>query len=388
VSNHWKWYWMVVVFAASFCGEWLRAERPPGTVVAHSTAASGVYLGSPSLVRGSDGVLYACHDLFGPGTGNDTTRVYRSSDRGQTWDRIAEIKGAFWSSLFEHRGALYLLGTSGQDGFVVIRRSIDSGKNWSEPKDARSGLLLADARYHCAPVPVVAHGGRLWRAFEDVMGPGKWPRNFRSFVISIPEGSDLLAAANWTSSNRLEQNPEWLGRKFGGWLEGNVVVTPKGGLANVLRVDSEDFPERAALADIAEDGKTVSFDPGAGFLEFPGGSKKFLIRRDDQGSYWALSNVVPGGYSERPARATRNNLALLRSSDLRAWEVRAHLLHHPDSEKHAFQYPDWQFDGPDLIALVRTAYDDEQGGAHSGHDANFITFHRWPAFRELKESNR
>jgi hypothetical protein len=42
-----------------------------------------------------------------------------------------------------------------------------------------------------------------------------------------------------------------------------------------------------------------------------------------------------------------------------------------------FQYADWQFDGDDLIYLVRTSYD----GGHNYHDANRITFHRIEDFR-------
>ena len=34
---------------------------------------------------------------------------------------------AFWSSLFVHRDAVYLLGTSQQYGSIVIRRSDDGG---------------------------------------------------------------------------------------------------------------------------------------------------------------------------------------------------------------------------------------------------------------------
>jgi hypothetical protein len=44
---------------------------------------------------------------------------------------------------------------------------------------------------------------------------------------------------------------------------------------------------------------------------------------------------------------------------------------------------DWLFEGDDLIAACRTAYDDEEGGAHNFHDANFLTFHRFKNFRRL-----
>jgi len=61
--------------------------------------------------------------------------------------------------------------------------------------------------------------------------------------------------------------------------------------------------------------------------------------------------------------------------------VRCILLYHPDVAKHGFQYADWLFDGADIIAACRTAYDDGLGGAHNNHDANFLTFHRFANFR-------
>jgi hypothetical protein len=360
-------------------------SKPPGVVVAHSPAASRIYLGSPSLVALPDGDLVATHDFFGPGTTGDRVAVHGSSDGGLTWGRRAEFRGGFWSTVFVHRGALYLIGTSRQDGDVVIRRSRDGGRTWTEPKDGRTGRLLWDARYHCAPTPVLEHGGRLWRAFEDVMGPGGWGSNFRSFMMSVPVDADLLDASAWRQSERLGRDPGWLGGKFGGWLEGNAVVAPDGTLVNLLRADYRDPDEKAAWISIHSDGREARFDPETGFIPFPGGCKKFTVRRDPKlGVYWSLANGIPpeqrGGNVER----TRNTLVLLRSEDLRNWEVRAVLLHHPDRVNHGYQYPDWQFDGEDLIGLVRTAHDDVYGGAHGCHDANHITFHRWRGFRQLR----
>ncbi len=57
------------------------------------------------------------------------------------------------------------------------------------------------------------------------------------------------------------------------------------------------------------------------------------------------------------------------------------ILHHDDVAKHGFHYVDWQFDGDDLIAVSRTGFDDDKGGAHSAHDANYLTFHRVEGFR-------
>lgn len=384
-------WWSALLLAlgvAGLMGETRAAvPRPPGVVVAYSPASSRQYLGSPSLVLLPGGEYLVSHDFFGPGSTADVVEVHASGDRGVTWEKRSRIRGGFWSNLFVHRGSVYLLGTSRQDGQVVIRRSGDAGRSWTEPADGGSGLLLGDVKYHGAPMPVVEHRGRLWRAFEDIMGPGRWGSYFNSFVISAPVDADLLVATNWVTTRRLGRDPGWLGGKFGGWLEGNVVVTPEGGLVNLLRADVREARERAAMIRIGPEPTEAAFDPEGGFVEFPGGCKKFTVRRDErEGVYWALSNFVPESQRGGNVERTRNTLALSLSSDLRTWEVRAILLHHPDAVTHGFQYPDWQFDGDDLVAAVRTAFDDEVGGAHNCHDANFVTFHRWRSFRTLRSS--
>lgn len=45
-----------------------------------------------------------------------------------------------------------------------------------------------------------------------------------------------------------------------------------------------------------------------------------------------------------------------------------------------FQYVDWQFDGKDIIAGIRTAW----GNANTYHNANYLTFMRINNFRHLK----
>lgn len=360
------------------------APAPPGVIIAHSPASTRQYIGSPSLVRLPSGELIASHDLFGPGCGSNQTRVYASSDGGKSWTLRAEVTPSFWASLFWHRGALYLIGTTGEYGQAVIRRSRDAGRSWTQPSDERSGLLLAEGRYHCAPVPVVVHKGRIWRAFEDAGGPGGWGSHFRAFVMSAPERADLLDASQWRATNRVGRDPALLGGMFGGWLEGNVVVTPEGGLVNILRVDYRAQPEKAAILSISADGGTLIFDPETAFITFPGGCKKFTIRYDRKsGLYWSLANHVPADYARGPAERTRNTVALLCSPDLRRWEIRCILLHHPDTLTHGFQYLDWLIVGEDILAVSRTAYDDGMGGAHNQHDANYLLFHRFLRFRTL-----
>jgi hypothetical protein len=355
--------------------------------VDHSPAITRQYIGSPSIAVLPGGEYVVSHDLFGPGSTRDRTHILASADRGKTWVRRAEIIGQWWSTLFYHRGALYIMGTSRENGFTVIRRSRDGGRSWTEPTSAETGLLIGDGAYHCAPVPVIVHRGRIWRAMEDQQGPRGWGKCFGSFVMSAPERSDLLNASNWRKTNRIGRDAAWLDGKFGGWLEGNVVVTPDGGIVNILRADSPADDERAAIITVSEDGFVASFDASTGFIRFPGGAKKFTIRYDPiSRSYWSLANWVPAARRAGKPAMTRNTLALIRSKDLRDWEVRAVILEHPDPIKHGFQYVDWLFEGDDIIAVCRTAYDDGMGGANNQHDANFLAFHRIAGFRDIRSA--
>jgi hypothetical protein len=313
--------------------------------------------------------------------------VFGSADGGRTWQLRSEIDGAFWSTLFVHGGQLYLMGTSARYGDTVIRRSDDGGRTWTKPADERTGRLLTGGRYHCAPQPVLVHAGRLWRAMEDAYGPRTgWAQHFRAFMMSAPADADLLQADSWTVSNRLAGNPKWLDGKFGGWLEGNAVRSPEGHVVNILRVEVPRGGGTAAVVTVSDDGRTVAFDPLGGFIDLPGGSTKFTIRYDPVSKhYWTLSNFIPPRHRVQRPGSVRNTLALVRSADLRDWAVRSIVAYHPDPKKHAFQYPDWQFDGDDIVAVSRTAYDDGQGGAHNYHDANYLTFHRVSGFRRLDD---
>jgi hypothetical protein len=208
-----------------------------------------------------------------------------------------------------------------------------------------------------------------------------WGRGFRAGVISAPEEADLLDAAQWTMSNKLAFDPAWVPATWQppsnpGWLEGNLVETPSGEIWNILRLNATPETDQAAIVRVRDGGRLVTFDPADGFIRFPGGMTKFTIRRDAlTGLYLTLSNptLAPGVSSQR------NVLALCVSRDLRHWEIKKVLLEDdssltPEESRRltGFQYVDWQFDGEDLIYLVRTAYD----GAHNYHDSNRITFHR------------
>lgn len=355
----------------------------PWVVIDHRAAVSGAYIGSPSIVIMPDGKYVASHDLFGPGTPNDQTVVFISGDRGKSWKQECEITGQFWSTMFVHHDALYILGVDKGMGRIVIRKSEDDGKTWTTPTDAKTGLITAKGKYHCAPVPVLGYGGRVWRGFEQGSHSKAVP-DFPAFLISAPDDSDLLDASNWKRTESAMPDKDWLDGHFQGWEEGNAVANPEGKVVDILRVNLPSGGETAAMVHFDDQYQKPMFDPEKDFIHMPGGDVRFTIRFDPKSHlYWSLSNYLPASEGKDDPGSRRNTLALVCSKELRNWQVRCVLLHHPDHLHHAFQYLDWQFDGKDIVAVSRTAYDDGMGGAHTFHDANFLTFHRVENFRKL-----
>ena len=261
----------------------------PGTPIHHVAAATRRYVGCPSIVVLPSGSYIASHSYFGHGATNTDSFVYRSDDRGATWRRIAEIHQQMWSKLFLHGNALYIVGTDHCDryggrlnGRMVIRRSGDEGVTWSRADSARTGWLSDEEGYHTAPTPLVVHEGRIWKAFEFAPEPDR--RTWRVFVISAPVDADLLDRASWRFSRQLETWPDYQ------WIEGNMVVAPGGELVDVLRTNDRNHreghgvDEPAAIVHVAADGLTLTHDPVADRVTFPGGGAKFTIKRDPVGA--------------------------------------------------------------------------------------------------------
>ncbi len=388
---------LFVCLSAGLCAQDLKKVSSfgvPGKVIAYSPQSSGLYIGSPSICILPNGNYLASHDLFGPNSAEfekPVSKIYRSANKGKTWEQVAEINGQFWSKLFIQNGKLYFLGTDKHHGNAIIRTSIDNGNTWTDPVDENNGLLL-QGEYHCAPMPFVEHNGRLWRAMEDASGEIKqWGKRYGTFMMNIDKDADLMKASNWQHSNVLLYDSTMLLGSFNAWIEGNAVLTPEGNIVNILRVNSRrtDLQEKAAVVRVSADGKVSSFDTTTGFINFPGGGKKFTIRQDQAtGLYWTVANYVPDSIREQhPNRnpgSIRNTQVLFSSKDLKTWDAHKILLQHADVVNHGFQYIDWVFDGKDIIFASRTAYDDGVGGARNNHDANFLTFHRIKNFRKTK----
>ena len=367
----------------SDCG---RARSP------FSAAATGVYLGSPSVARIDENTLVASHDYFGPNAPKNAAgwlnqnAVYRSTDNGETWTHAADIVDSFWPTVFTHDGATYLIGESARYGSIVIRKSTDGGLTWTEPADATTGLLRPGGSGFTAPNyfsgnnNVLIADGKIYRSFCD-RTTLQWADGFDTFLLWADLDDDLLCADSWRMTNKVafpEGLLETAGGVVPGWEEGSVVQSPSGEIWNIMRVDVGDSEDRdtAAILKLSSDGTTLSFDTASGLIDMPGGSAgNFMIRRDPKtGMYLSLVNNIVDPQISRQ----RNYLSLVKSADLIHWELVETLLSddrglsaEDSAARTGFQYAHWHFDGDDLIYIVRTAYD----GAHNYHDSNRITYH-------------
>ena len=371
--------------------------QPPGTVIAKVAHLKKESVTNPAiLVLPNGDYLVACSGVFVKSGEKSGVTYFCSKDKGKTWKVLSENNGYIsFYNLFMHDDVLYSMGTEGWGGNsrnVIIRRSDDGGISWTFPRDSLSEGVIKCGKFSTAPVPVVIYNGRIWRAMETGV-KGEVPR---AFVMSAPIDSNLMKAESWVSTNGIAFDSEWFDKKLvvKQWVEGNVVIAPNGKLVDVIRVDNWTNGNMAAILTV-EDSNTLVFNPKEDIINFPGGGKKFTIRYDTiSGKYWAMTNPVfeqdkkkkhSGIYKKGvPCGLIRNNLALICSSDLRHWEIKDTLIISDNPFFHGFQYADWQFDGKDIVAVLRTAFDEERGLPKRQHDANFLTFMRLCNFRTDK----
>lgn len=365
-------------------------EGLPGTVVSYLHPRTGYFIGSPSLAEGSDGTLYASHDLFSGSQlasktkpdRNRVTYVYRSKDEGRSWVRVSEVNGQFWSKLLIRGRELYLLGTDKIFGSIVIRRSTNGGVSWTTPLSPELGLILKGNGYHTAPGAVVEYNGRLWKAFEQIPPNVDWG-GFGAFLISAPIGGDLLDARKWrtTKMTHLSQKDMPPGENQPAILEGNAVITPEGELGVLYRyfANPRPVPGHAVLLRYNKGADVLEFRKKSSVIPFNNPYSKFSVVYDKVSKkYWAISNRM---VNNNPSN--RTVLALQASSDLVMWEDRGNVVEYDgDSERNGIQYPDVVISGEDLLVLTRCAFN----GAPNFHDANYLLFHRVKDFRSLKRS--
>lgn len=319
----------------------------------------GQFLCSPAIARLPSGRLLATMDIFHKDGPRNLSLVFRSDDDGESWYYLTDLFPCFWGTPFVHKGRLYMISVSNKYGDLLIGASDDEGETWGAPTVLMRGACIATRKgFHRAPTPVINHKGRLWVSMDF----GGWEsREMDTTLISIDEKADLLIAENWAFSEPLAHDKNWKNaNNIMGGLEGNAVVAPDGNIMNMLR-----YADNKALMVKNDSDLPHAKAQFYRILDFPMGHTKFEVRRHENGTYYAVGNILPG----------RNVLALYTSKDLENWEHHSNIVDysHMPHETTAFQYPAFIFNGEnELFVLSRTALN----GADTFHNNNYVTFHR------------
>ncbi len=364
-------------------------ESPNRTVTGSILDANKKYLSSPSITVMPNGDYIVSHDIFGDGTTQNTTKVYRSTDQGITWSLQSTVTDAFASTIFYHDGALYLWGyreyyTENNNADILIRKSTDGGQTWTTPTNSSNGLLMDTNLYGQANTPTI-YNGRIWIALA-----GKR-------VMSAPVSSNLLLASSWTASDSANTSAT----PWGGSLsvtEAQVASSSRDGVVVMPKIDGQ--PHSIVMRAISPSTMT-NYAATADYVDLPGGEKKFALQYDSvSDKYYIVSNPVLPAHADSgiDPGMIRNTAALLSSRDLQHWDVEQIFLYSPELDHdlaafqgtfgEAFQYMNFAIEGDDLLVVSRTAFDTEgdrsQAGQNippRGHDSNLITFHRIEDFR-------
>ncbi len=343
-------------------------------------AFSGHSLCSPTLVRLPSGDLITAMDVFSGQYGNSKlTLIFKSKDDGASWRYVTDIYPSFWPKLFMHRGRLYLFSGSQDYGDMLIGRSDDEGETWSVPTHIISGCGPSEMGPHKGPMPVIEFNGRLYTAIDY----GCW-RHYRhaNGLLSIDADADLLVASNWSYTPFTKYDPAWPGAPKGncpGCIEGNAVISPDGVISNYLRIDLRGgcYPDHGKAVVLRGD----NADPEAPLkldriVDCPlGSNSKFQLYRDE-----VTKKYIMIGTEQAEDKPGRTVLSMAVSEDFYTWKVVKRLIDYrtADPAHVGFQYPDWIFDGDDILLLVRVSF----GRSYNYHDANYQCFFRVENFRK------
>jgi len=336
-----------------------------------------VYTSDPCILVLSNGDYLASHAQFGTLSGSDTsgrTKIFRSSDKGVTWTKVNggnDITGILRGSLFEHGGAVYMLGSNHDEAgsTAVMLKSVNNGNSWSKVSFSPMGGFAT-------PDNVVPFNGRYWLTSS------------RSSVSAPVSGSDLFSASAWTVTGGFPTpQSSWLpGTGFNvddNFIgEGQTAVSGTG-VFSLAKVRMLPYFTVSSVNPVTG---TVHFDPDRDFVPMPGGEKKFGVRYDAvSGKYFMLANPILAAHlgSGIAVDLVRNTAAVYSSKDLRNWRVEKIFLYSPNVSYEGFQYFNFDFDGDDIVVASRTAFDVGNGKPPRGHDTNLLTFHRIPDFRNL-----
>ena len=364
---------VLFLLAAPFAVRATDFSNVPGTVIHHDKLGSYIwgvstpadYISDPDIVVLANGDYVASHAKAGWNSGSGSsgeTSVFVSTDKGASWSALGStLNGVLRGSLVEHGGALYIIGSQNDDdGKMTVWKSTNNGSTWTS-------ALFSGHGGTATPNNPLVFNSRIWCASSTAS-------------LSAPVAADLLLESSWMKKYGFPANdPSWPSEgEFIG--EGQIVASPGLGIHILPKVRDHAL---TAVSSVNSSTGVVSFDPAHDFVEFPGAEKKFGAAYDAvSGKYYALSNLVlPVDASSDDPNMIRNTAAMLSSADLYNWNVEKIFLYSSDRDQ-GFGYPNFDFDGNDMVIATRTAFKvDDGNNPKRAHDSNLLMFNTIADFR-------
>lgn len=332
-------------------------------------SAPNAFVADPEIKVLTNGDYIASWALSGSGTSCDTsgeTWTFYSSDKGTNWTQLGAKKDEILrGSFFEYDGAIYLIGQHHEGGKLVILKTTDQGTNWTH-----SGQFTPDGP--ATPNNPTIYNGKVWLAAHKDS-------------LFAPLSSNLMVDASWTRANGFpDSSTNWISEGYF-MGEGQLLCSPGHGITVMPK--TRDLP-LSGLGIVETNSGSVSFAPSNDFVSVAGAEKKFGGGYDPVSKkFYILSNpVLPchEGCGIDP-NMIRNTLAVMSSDDTRNWKVEKLLLYSNKEQQEGFGYPQFDFDGNNMVVMTRTAMvipgEQEPWEGRGGHDSNCLNFHKWKNFR-------
>ncbi len=359
------------------------------------------YVEGPGLARLDDGALVAVAPVVPREQWSKERRaahsrvhILRSTDGGQTWQPGSALP-YYSATPWTHKGALYLFankgGTASRNDDLLLLRSLDGGKSWSEPVTLFKGHF-----WNCHTGMAVRDQHLYWAVDDLALGAKRGPR-----LIAGDLAGDLMEARSWRISEAVPfpgvpeelTNPAFA-KLTSQYLEPNVL-----NVRGQLRVLMTVKPKRqttaglCAVLDAGDSGGKLDLK----FRQFhpmPGGQLKFCVVWDEVSQlFWATANAVVddqgvfdwweqgskrGNFSYATTGGNDRRLLMLQYSlDGLNW-FQAGCVAQAGKISQSFMYARPVIDGNDLAIICRSSVN-----APNQHDADYATFHRVTNFRQL-----
>lgn len=323
---------------------------------------------------------------------HSVVHILRSTDAGKTW-RAASDLPYYSAAPWVERGVLFLFANKAgigkaRNADLLLLRSIDGGRTWSEP------VTLFKGYYWNCDTGMVHRDHRIYWAVDDMsFGMNRGPR-----LVAGDLSTDPMAPENWRISEavRFPGAPEALwdpknAQQPSQYLEPNVVeVNGKLRVLAAVKIKRPTVANLCALLDAEDDGRKLDLKFNR-YSAMPGGQLKFCVFHDDVSKlFWATANLVTDpedsmgwqaaakehGKYKAPA-SDRRFLMLLYSADGLDW-FQAGCVAQAKKISQSFMYARPIIDGDDLAIIARSSVN-----APNQHDADYASFHRVKNFRKL-----